>query len=120
MAIARHRYGPQFLVQAPVDSATAIQAGDALFLDGDDAKPASAFTWGADLAATQASFANSFLGIAQADHPAGSGDVMNFPVDVAPTSVYEMACSSQSHELGDTLGPAKDSGNALLAATLAK
>lgn len=120
MSVARHRYGPQFVVHVAVDSATAIQAGDAVYLDTDDAKPAGSLTWGADLAATQASFTNAFLGIALADHPANSGAVANFPVDISPLSVYELACSAQTHEVGDTLGMKKATGNALLAAAVEK
>lgn len=120
MAIARHRYGPQFLVHVAVDSATAIEAGDALYLDTDDAKPAGSFTWTTDLATTQAGFVNQFLGIAMADHPANSGAVTNFPVDISPLSVYEMTCASETHEIGDTLGMDKAAGNALLPSTLEK
>lgn len=104
MAVARHRYGPQVVVRVAVDSATAINAGDAVFLDVDDAKPASSEPWSMDLATTQANFVNHFLGIAQADHPANSGAVTDFPVDISPLAVYEMDCASQTHEVGDTLG----------------
>jgi hypothetical protein len=120
MAVARHRYGPQFLVHVAVDSATAISAGDFLFLDTDDAKPAADFAWDTDLATTQAAFVNKFLGIAQADHPANSGAVSNFPVDISPLAVYELDCASQTHEVGDTLGPDKASGNALVSAVVKK
>jgi hypothetical protein len=120
MANARHRYGEQFIVHVAVDSTTAIQAGDALFLDTDDAKPASSETWNTNLATTQANFVNHFLGIAQADHPANGGAVTNFPVDIGPNSVYEMDCASETHEIGDTLGIDKDTGNALLPSTLEK
>ncbi|MER3415962.1 MAG: hypothetical protein C4297_07095 [Gemmataceae bacterium] len=115
MAVARHRFGPQFIVRVAVDSATEIKAGDAVFLDGDDAKPAGSEPWVTDLATTQANFVNHFLGIAQADHPAGSGDVRDFPVDISPLSVYELDCAAETHEIGDTLGMAKASGNALVA-----
>lgn len=120
MTQLRHRYGPQFLVHVAVDSGTEISAGDLLFLDTDDAKPAGSFTWTTDLATTQANFANQFLGVAMADHPAGSGAVVRFPVDISPLAVYEMDCTSQTHEVGDTLGPKKAAGNALLAGTLEK
>ncbi len=120
MAVLRHRYGPQFVVRAAVDSATEIQAGDLLYLDTDDVKPASSETWSTDLATTQANFTNHFMGIAQADHQAGSGAVADFPVDISPHSVYELDCDSELHELGDTLGAAKATGNALLAAKAKK
>lgn len=120
MATARHRFGPQFIILAAVDSATAISAGDAVFLDGDDAKPASVEAWDTNLATTQGNFVNHFLGIAAADHPAGSGNVTAFPVDISPLAVYEMDCASETHEIGDTLGMDKAAGNALLANVLEK
>jgi hypothetical protein len=120
MAVARHRFGNQFIVRVAVDSATAINAGDPVYLDTDDAKPASSETWTTDLATTQANFVNHFLGIAQADHAANSGAVTDFPVDVSPFSVYEMDCASEAHEIGDTLGIDKAAGNALLPSTLEK
>ena len=52
----RHRYGQQCIVRVAVDSATAIAMGDLVYLDTDDAKPASSETWYSDLAATQAQF----------------------------------------------------------------
>jgi hypothetical protein len=120
MAVVRHRFGPQFLIRVAVDSATAIQAGDLLFLDSGEAKPAAAETWDTDLATTQANFNNHFLGIAQADHEAGSGDLSDFPVDISPMAVYEMDCESEEHEVGDLLAPAKAAGNALVSSTLKK
>ena len=118
MPVARHRYGPQFIIHAAVDSATAISAGDAVYLDTDDAKPASSFTWDTNLATTQAAFVDKFLGVALADHTANSGAVTDFPVDISPFSVYELDCASETHEIGDPLGMDKASGNALLASTL--
>ena len=120
MAVARHRYGNQFIVRVAVDTGTAISAGDALYLDTDDAKPASSETWDTNLATTQANFVNHFLGIAQADHAANSGALTDFPVDISPFAVYELDCASEAHELGDTLGMDKAGGNALLQSTLEK
>ena len=105
----RHRYGQQCMVRVAVDSATAIAMGDLVYLDTDDAKPASSETWSSDLATTQANFNNHFLGIAQADHAANSGAVLDFPVDISPTSVYEMVCDSETHEISDMLDPIKAS-----------
>jgi hypothetical protein len=120
MAVARHRYGPQIIVRVAVDSATDIKAGDALFLDTNNAKPAGSETWVTDQATTNANFVNHFLGIAQADHPANSGAVADFPVDISPLSVYEMDCASEAHEIGDTLGMDKAGGNNLLSSVLEK
>lgn len=116
----RHRYGQQMIVRVAVDSATEIEAGDLLFLDTDDAKPASSETWNTDLATTAAAFNNHFLGIAQADHAAGSGASLDFPVDISPFAVYEMDCDDEAHEIGDMLTVVKATGNALLDAKLKK
>lgn len=116
----RHRYGPQMIVRAAVDSGTEIANGDLLILDTDDAKPASSQAWDTDLATTLGAFNNHFLGIAQADHPAGSGASLDFPVDISPMAVYEMDCDSETHEVGDMMTPVKASGNALLPAKLKK
>ena len=116
----RHRYGTQYIVRAAVDSGTEIRLGDLLFLDTDDAKPASSEAWVTDLVTTQSNFNNHFLGIALAEHPANSGAVSDFPVDISPLSVYEMDCDSEVHELGDLLTPIKASGNALVPNKLRK
>lgn len=99
----RHRYGQQMIVRVVVDSATEIEAGDLLFLDTDDAKPAAAEPWDTNVTATRINFRRHFLGIAQADHLAGSGVVLDFPVDISPLSVYEMNCEEEHHEIGDPL-----------------
>ena len=116
----RHRYGQQSIIRAAVDSATAIVMGDLVYLDTDDVKPASSQAWDTDLATTQTNFVNHFLGIALADHPAGSGNVLDFPVDISPESVYEMDCNEEAHEIGDLLTPIKATGNALVANTVKK
>lgn len=116
----RHRYGQQFTIRVAVDSATEIALGDLLYLDTDDAKPASSEAWNTDLVTTQSNFNNHFLGIAQADHAAGSGAVLDFPVDISPLSVYEMDCDSETHEVGDLVTPIKAAGNALVADRLKK
>lgn len=116
----RHRYGQQVIMRGAVDSATEIAMGDLVYLDTDDIKPAGSETWSTDLATTQSNFLNHFLGIALNDHPAGSGIVLDFPVDISPMSVYEMDCNEETHELGDMLTPIKATGNALVADTLKK
>jgi len=116
----RHRYGQQAIIRGAVDSATEIAMGDLVYLDTDDIKPASSETWSTDLAGTQANFVNHFLGIALANHAAGSGIELDFPVDISPYSVYEMDSNEETHELGDMLTPIKASGNALVANKLKK
>ncbi len=99
----RFRSGQVQLHKLRVDSATVIEAGDLLFLDTDDVKPASDFTWDTDLATTQAAFAASFVGVAH--QQSASGDTDDVSVDLSPNSVYEFDVAAGTYEVGDALGP---------------
>lgn len=103
----RFRSGQVHLRRVPVDAATVIEAGDLVWLDGDDAKPASQLAWGGTLAATQASFAAKFLGIAH--QPSLAGDTTPISIDVSGDSVYEVDVASAIYKFGDTLGPDENS-----------
>lgn len=103
----RFRSGQVNLVRVPVDSATIIEAGDLVWLDSGQAKPASDFTWTVNLATTQALFAAAFLGIAQ--EPSPEGESTPISVDISPSSVYEFDAASASYALGATLGPDESS-----------
>jgi hypothetical protein len=112
MAAAINRQGPVSLQAYPVDSATAITAGDMLFLDTDDVKPASSFTWDTNIATTQASFAAVYVGVAVNDHAANSG-AGSMSVDTSSSSVWEFDQAADAVVTGGMLGPAKASGDAL-------
>lgn len=119
LKILRYHVRHRLIQYYAVDAGAIITAGDLVWLNTDDVKAASDFVWDTNLATTQAEFVNLFVGVALDDHPAGTG-VVNFPVDISPMSIYEYACTSEAHENGDTMGPAKAAGNALLNQTLAK
>lgn len=102
------------IVHAAVDNSTVIAVGDLVWLDTDDVKPAASFAWNSDLATTQADFVNSFMGVALDAHASGGG-ATTIRVDTSPQSIYKRTCTSATHELGATLGPAKHSStNTLL------
>jgi len=103
----RFRSGQVHLRKVRVDSGTVIEAGDLVWLDTDDAKPASAFTWTTNLATTQGNFAAKFLGVAH--QPSGLGETSPISVDVSPDSVYEFDVASGTFELGAPLGPDESS-----------
>jgi hypothetical protein len=107
------------LVAANVLAAQAVAVGDMLWLDTSAAEPAADFTWDTNLATTQASFVNAFLGIA-VEAKAVTGSNQRVLVDISPFSTYYMTCTSETHEIGDTLGPKKASGNALVTTALVK
>lgn len=107
----RWRYGETNPVVAAVDAATVIEIGDLVWLDVDDAKPASAQTDQGSEASNQDAFAGRFLGVAMQRSPAGDST----PIRVATTGVFEFDCPSGTFELGTMLGPDENAaGNALL------
>ncbi len=107
----RWRYGDTNPVMAAVDSATVIEIGDMVYLDDDDAKPASAQADQSSKAANQQLFAVNFLGVAMQQSRAGDVD----PIRVATSGVFEFDCTSGAFELGYHVGPEENAGgNALL------
>lgn len=94
-----------------VDSATVLEAGDLVYLDSDDVKPASSFTWTTNLAITQSAFAASFLGVVH--QQSADGDTDDVSVDLSPTAVYEFDVNAGTYEVGDGLGP-DESSSALM------
>ncbi len=97
----RWQYGDTNPVVAAVDSGTVIEIGDLVYLDTDDAKPASAFSYASTLGLTQDNFADKFLGVAMQRSRSGDTD----PIRVATSGVFAMACASGTFEVGDKLGP---------------
>lgn len=97
------RHGQRRLIKGRVDSAQVIEIGDMVFLNTDDLRPASSYTWDTNLATTQASFAAVFVGIACESSASGETDPIS--VDVSADSVYEFTVASATYEIGDDLGP---------------
>ncbi|MBN2024494.1 MAG: hypothetical protein JW809_17070 [Pirellulales bacterium] len=108
----RWRYGDTNPVVAAVDGATEIEIGDLVYLDTDDAKPASAQADQGSETANQEAFAAKYLGVAMQRSRAGD----TAPIRVATTGVFEFECPAGTFELGDLIGPDENAaGNALLA-----
>lgn len=113
----RWRYGDTNPVVAAVDATTVIEIGDLVFLDVDDAKPASAQADQGTETANQELFAQKFLGVAM--QRSRSGDTS--PIRVATTGVFEFTCPTSTVELGDLMGADENSaGTGLLNQHLAK
>jgi len=102
----RWRYGDTNPVIAAVDSATVIEIGDMLWLDTDDAKPASSQADQGTETDNQTLLTSKFLGVAMQRSRAGDTS----PVRVATTGVFEFDCPSGTFELGDLIGVDEDSG----------
>src|SRR4051794_31209557 len=96
----RWRYGDTCPVQLPVDSATVIEIGDLVYLDTDDAKPASAQADQGTKGTNQQLIHDFFAGVAM--QASRSGDTQ--PIRVATTGVFELDCVSATAEVGDLMG----------------
>src|SRR5262245_48713509 len=96
----RWRYGDTCPVMLPVDSATVIEIGDLVYLEVDDARPASAQADQLTEAANQELFHDKFAGIAM--QQSRSGDTQ--PIRVATAGVFEFDCLSGTYEVGKLIG----------------
>jgi len=96
----RWRYGDTNPVSAPVDSGTVIEIGDLVYLETDDARPASAQADLGTEAQNQEGFHDKFLGVAM--QASRSGDTA--PIRVATAGVFEFITASASYELGALVG----------------
>jgi hypothetical protein len=109
--ILRWRYGDTSPVVIPVESATVIEIGDLVYLDTDDAKPASAQADAGTEAANQEAFHDLFAGVAMQRSRAGD----TTPIRVATRGVFEFPCPSSTFEVGALIGASENGGgNALL------
>ena len=113
--VFRYKYGETHPVTVAVDSGTVIEVGDLVYLDTDDAKPAStAALWDTDLATTQEAFHDAFIGVSLSRSRDGDTD----DITVATRGTFEFAAASAAYVMGDLVGPDKDSGDALLDQTV--
>ena len=121
---SRYLYGETNPVSAPVQTATAVSVGDLLGYATGYVYKASAQTWDTNLATTQTNFATAFLGVSGQKKLDTEARVFGNSTDniirVDCSGIFEFDCSSASYVIGDYVGPAKDTGNALLDGTLAK
>jgi len=108
----RHVYGNSEPREAPVLAATVIQVGDILWFDASNncVKPASDYTWDTDLATTQGTFKDVFVGVAQSAHLANGPETT---VRFSTRGSNRFDCASAAFDMGVFLGCAKQSGNLL-------
>jgi len=92
-----------------VDSAQILEIGDFTFLNADDVRAASDYTWDTDLETTQRSFTKVFAGVAGDQSEAGKTD----EVAIETSGIVEMECASATFEVGDLVGLAKATGDNL-------
>lgn len=106
----RWRYGDTSPVMLPVDATTVVEIGDLLYLETDDARPASAQADAGTEAANQEAFHDKFAGVAM--QASRNGDTQ--PIRVATSGVFEFDCLSATFEVGKLIGADENAGgNAL-------
>ena len=117
MATAQYVRGDTRFVIAPVQTAQAVALGDLVGLDTGNVVRAEDETWDTDLATTQTNFVEKFLGVSAQRKTANvarvDGNGEDNVIRVATGSVYEFDCASATFAIGDLVGPAKQTGNAL-------
>lgn len=106
----RWRYGDTSPVMLPVDASTVIEIGDLVYLDTDDAKPASAQADQGTEAANQELFHDKFSGVAM--QASRNGDTQ--PIRVATAGVFEFDCLSTAYEVGKLIGADENAGGTAL------
>ena len=107
----RLRHGQMLLATYGVALATVIERGDMVFIDttNNEVRPAEDVGFQSTLAATQAVFADLFVGVAtEASTSADSADI---GVDISAEVVYEFDATSAVYLAGASCGPS-DNGNA--------
>jgi hypothetical protein len=98
--LMRWRYGDTNPVMLAVDAATVIEVGDFIYLNTDDARPASALADAGSESANQIAFHDNFVGVAMQRSRAGD----TAPIRVATSGVFEFDCPAGTFEVGDLVG----------------
>lgn len=106
----RWRYGDTNPVMLAVDSATEIEIGDLVYLDTDDAKPASAQADQGTALANQQLFHDGFMGVAMQCSRVGDTS----PIRVATTGVFEFPCAAAAFEVGALISASEASNGTQL------
>lgn len=117
MATPQYIRGDTRPVIAPVATAQAVAVGDIVGLSSGNTVRAEDTTWDTNTATTQAAFALLFLGVSGQRKTAavarvdGNGEDNRIRIDA--DGIWEFDCASATFAVGDLVGPAKQTGNAL-------
>lgn len=118
MAAPQYQYEDAREVKAVIATAKAVDAGDLVGISSDTLVRAEDTAWDTNLLTTQTAFATLFLGVSTqtkvADRARVFGNSEDNRIMVATGGVYEFDCASANFSMGDFVGPAKDTGDALL------
>lgn len=113
--LMRYKWGITDDILVPVDTAQVIEIGDLIWLNTDDARPATAQSDQGTESANQIEFRTNFLGVAQQRSRDGDTD----EIRVATKGVFKMDCASAQFEIGDMVGADENgTGDGLLDQTV--
>lgn len=117
MPVSQYFYGGTNPTIATVATAKAVAVGDLCGMSSGTLVKASDTTWNTDLATTQSDFRALFLGVSGQQKDANVARVFGNATDnvirIDAGGVFQFDCASATFEVGDFVGPAKQSGNAL-------
>jgi hypothetical protein len=119
----RYRYGETSPSEAVIATAQAANIGDLVAYNSSTITRAEDQAWNSSTLQTQTDFVAKFLGVsaqrklATATQPGTGGGPAGF-IRVDTAGVFEFDCASATFQVGDLVGPAKDTGNALLSQTV--
>jgi len=104
-----YRYWEKHPILATCALAQTVSIGDMVGLASNTLEKASDTAWNSTIDGTQEDFHDIFLGVSEQASAATADD----DIRVSTGGVFEFTCESASFNVGDLVGPAKASGNAL-------
>jgi len=117
MPVSQYQYGGTNPTIATVATAKAVAVGDLCGMSSGTLVKASDTTWNTDLATTQSDFRALFLGVSGQQKDANLARVFGNATDnvirIDAGGIFTFDCASATFEVGDFVGPAKQTGNAL-------
>lgn len=117
MPVSQYQFGGTNPTIAPVLTAQAVAVGDLCGLSSGNVVRASDETWNTDLATTQTAFVTKFLGVSGQQKDANLARVFGNASDnlirIDAGGIFEFDCASANFAIGDLVGCAKQTGNAL-------
>jgi len=120
---AQYLYGETNPIDCPIATGQAVDIGDLVGISSGTLVRASDTTWDTNLATTQVAFRALFLGVSGQFKDSSTAQIRGNSIAnrcrVDSDGFYQFATASASYNIGDLVGPARASGNALLNDTVA-
>lgn len=118
MAAPQYIEGDARSREATIATSKTVKIGDLVGMSSGTLVRAEDQAWDTNLATTQSNFRALFLGVssqqkASTTNPRIFGNSTDNVCRVTVGGIYEFDCASATFEVGDFVGPAKQSGNAL-------